>query len=123
MTVQNTDSAFLQAGYNYRMTTIFDFARFGFANLSLAKKMKRESSYNQVLGKPLVLKAVLVLSCITCQATSVCRDNSQCPGDQVCIIEGPGPAAAADRISDFKLEVRISVGPNTKTPTHEHPEP
>jgi hypothetical protein len=49
--------------------------------------MAGESSYRKLaFGKQIVLKAILVLS-IASRVCPLCRDDSQCPGDQVCIID------------------------------------
>lgn len=77
--------------------------------------MKRESSYNFAnSGKQqaaLLRSAVLVLSFITV-AQSLCWDNSQCPGDQVCIIDKTRKKSSSlevepsENSSDFKAKVR-----------------
>ena len=65
-------------------------------------EMKKESSY--CIGKPLV-KGLLVL-CMASQVTSaVCHTDSQCPGDQVCIIETHTQKQLYHK--NFKVEVRI----------------
>ena len=63
---------------------------------------KRESSY--IRKSSMVVKGLLVLL-MASQVTSVCHTDSQCPGDQVCIIETHTQKSANHK--NFKVEVNI----------------
>ena len=63
---------------------------------------KRESSY--IRKSSMVVKGLLVLL-MASQVTSVCHTDSQCPGDQVCIIETHTQKSANHK--NFKVEVSI----------------
>ena len=69
---------------------------------SMAMK-KRESSYIRK-STSMVVKGLLVLL-MASQVTSVCHTDSQCPGDQVCIIETRTQKSANHK--NFKVEVSV----------------
>ena len=67
---------------------------------------KRESSYIRK-STSMVVKGLLVLL-MASQVTSVCHTDSQCPGDQVCIIETRTQKSANHK--NFKVEVSVFSG-------------
>ena len=51
-------------------------------------------------------KAALVLSIVS-QVNSVCQEDAQCPGDQVCLLEKlHNTARIVNKEKDFKVEVK-----------------
>ena len=63
--------------------------------------MKRESSYTRKSSS--VVKGMLVVLFMASQVTSECHTDSQCPGDQVCIIE----THTQKTEKNFKVEVSV----------------
>ena len=56
---------------------------------------------------PLALKAALVLSLLVSQVNSVCQEDAQCPGDQVCLLEKlHNTARIVNKEKGFKVEVK-----------------
>ena len=65
--------------------------------------MKRESSY--IRKSSSVVKGMLVVLFMASQVTSECHTDSQCPGDQVCIIE----THTQKTEKNFKVEVSLQL--------------
>ena len=77
----------------------FVFSKNGIDGKSM--DMKRESSY--IRKSSSVVKGMLVVLFMASQVTSECHTDSQCPGDQVCIIE----THTQKTEKNFKVEVSV----------------